>query len=394
MICDSLPSPTCQVSFSDSIVGLTAHFNSQINPIPSPQASFFWDFGDGNIDTLANNPIHTYLQPGNYQVCLNYSDTINACQALFCKTITIPSTCSITIDHISNGPDHFFTSEVLPLPNFPGTYSWDFGDGNFSSDEDPFYQYASGGNYQVCLTYSDSSGCSGVVCDSVSVNYNPGGLRISGNITLAGLPLQNSSLILLQETLNPTGSGFIEIDTVPSFNGDFNFYNLNSNNYLIHAIPDLDLVNPGPWLPTYWPTGLFWDDGASIVLNQTVNGVQLNVMEESNFPIGPGKISGTIKDENGFGMPDLIVGLQDSVAIPFNYLRSTQGGAFAFNDLPFGLYWLGIDLPGYPTVKKAIRIDSNHLTDSSNFSIINGWLISHSRPVPEELQVKVYPKSL
>ena len=292
---------------------------------------------------------------------------------------------------MANGPDFNFFSEVIPIPNSPGTYNWSFGDGNFSIAENPFHQYSIGGNFQVCLTYSDSSGCSGIICESVSVNYNPSGLRIVGNIKLNGLPLQNSSLILLQESLSPTGPGFIEIDTIPSLNGDFTFYNLNSNNYLIQAIPDLNPINPGLWLPTYWPTGLFWDDGASIILNQSVNGVQLNVLEEIGLPIGAGKISGTIKDENGVQIPDLVVGLQDSIGNPLTYLRSTQAGSFAFNDLPFGLFWLGIDLPGYPTVKKAIRIESGNLTDSSNFSIINGWLISHNSSLFSVTQIKLFP---
>ncbi|MEX2512544.1 MAG: PKD domain-containing protein [Cyclobacteriaceae bacterium] len=39
------------------------------------------------------------------------------------------------------------------------THEWDFGDGNFSHESDPFHTYGAEGNYQVKLTVSDIFGC-------------------------------------------------------------------------------------------------------------------------------------------------------------------------------------------------------------------------------------------
>ncbi|QNL20724.1 PKD domain-containing protein [Hyphobacterium sp. CCMP332] len=50
----------------------------------------------------------------------------------------------------------------------PTSWSWDFGDGNTSTSQNPSHTYASGGTYTVCLTASNASG-SDTTCESVMV---------------------------------------------------------------------------------------------------------------------------------------------------------------------------------------------------------------------------------
>lgn len=50
------------------------------------------------------------------------------------------------------------------------TYSWDFGDGGSSTDENPEYTYAAEGTYSVSLTVSDDSGNSASVTKDVEVS--------------------------------------------------------------------------------------------------------------------------------------------------------------------------------------------------------------------------------
>ncbi len=52
------------------------------------------------------------------------------------------------------------------------SYSWNFGDGNTSSDKDPVYTYASGGDYTVTLTASNAAGKSAQKSESLTIT-NP-----------------------------------------------------------------------------------------------------------------------------------------------------------------------------------------------------------------------------
>ena len=60
-------------------------------------------------------------------------------------------------------------------------YSWDFVDGNTSTQQAPTHTYAQLGNYNICLTITSIGGgmtCTSVYCDSVAVDTNM--LRSSG----------------------------------------------------------------------------------------------------------------------------------------------------------------------------------------------------------------------
>jgi len=71
-------------------------------------------------------------------------------------------------------------SGVVPVPNSlivtntsTGnglTYSWDLGDGSTATGFTVSHTYATSGPFNLCLTVSDSTGCSDVFCDSIGVN--------------------------------------------------------------------------------------------------------------------------------------------------------------------------------------------------------------------------------
>lgn len=47
------------------------------------------------------------------------------------------------------------------------SHSWDFGDGNTSTNANPTHTYASGGSYAVCLTVTNDAGCAHTTCETV-----------------------------------------------------------------------------------------------------------------------------------------------------------------------------------------------------------------------------------
>lgn len=48
--------------------------------------------------------------------------------------------------------------------------SWDFDDTNTSMDENPVHTFASAGNYNVCLTVENASGCTDEYCENITVD--------------------------------------------------------------------------------------------------------------------------------------------------------------------------------------------------------------------------------
>lgn len=72
-----------------------------------------------------------------------------------------------------------FSSNATPLSlsvNFQNTstgatsYSWNFGDGNTSSQQNPTHVYAASGTYNVCLTATSADGCTNEQCSNITVN--------------------------------------------------------------------------------------------------------------------------------------------------------------------------------------------------------------------------------
>ena len=121
--------------------------------------SWNWDFGDGATSTQ-QNPSHQYTSSGTYTVALTVtgpggSDTNT-------KTDYITVFVQITAD-FTGSP----TSGDTPLTvNFTDqstgdvtAWSWDFGDGATSSQQNPSHEYTAAGTYTVTLTASNS-------CDS------------------------------------------------------------------------------------------------------------------------------------------------------------------------------------------------------------------------------------
>ncbi|MEZ4789882.1 MAG: PKD domain-containing protein [Flavobacteriales bacterium] len=73
-------------------------------------------------------------------------------------------------------------------------FVWDFGDGSTSTEAFPTHIYADSGPYELCLTITDSDGCTDTYCDSVSVDEDglySGLIGDTGNRTALTLNVVN-----------------------------------------------------------------------------------------------------------------------------------------------------------------------------------------------------------
>jgi len=138
--------PPLRVDFTDTSTG-------------SP-TSWSWDFGDGNTSS-AQNPTHTYVSGGVYNVSLTVENAIS--------TDTLERTDYISVGTLpvadfsaspTNGTAPLDVSFTDLSTGNPTTWSWDFGDGNSSTVENPVHTYVSAGTYDVTLTVTNSAGMS------------------------------------------------------------------------------------------------------------------------------------------------------------------------------------------------------------------------------------------
>ena len=117
-----------------------------------------WNFGDGSSSTV-QNPNHTYTTPGVYAVTLTASNTYGS------DTNTKPAYINAGI-----APKAAFSSDAttFAIPHLveftdqstgnPTSWSWNFGDGTISTNENPYHNYQTAGYYTVSLTVSNAFG--------------------------------------------------------------------------------------------------------------------------------------------------------------------------------------------------------------------------------------------
>ena len=133
--------------------------------------SYIWDFGDGNTST-DKNPVHAYASDGVFTITL--TATGEGGEDISSKSVTIAypnAVAQFTMDKPAAEPGdtiHFTNTSENSI-----SYSWDFGDGQNSSDENPTHIYTSFDKYTVTLTAtgqgtgnSDTKTASVIVYDS------------------------------------------------------------------------------------------------------------------------------------------------------------------------------------------------------------------------------------
>lgn len=119
-----------------------------------PVFSYQWTTTDGNIVSGANTLMPEVNAPGTYQ--LRISNQRNGCE----------SVGSVTVNQKDNTPvsEFSFVADVLTVrfkdesQGEPKTWLWDFGDGNFSTEQSPTHSYAQPAMYQVCLVITNECG--------------------------------------------------------------------------------------------------------------------------------------------------------------------------------------------------------------------------------------------
>ncbi|TND09398.1 MAG: PDK repeat-containing protein [Bacteroidetes bacterium] len=132
--------------------------------------NWLWDFGDGNF-SYAQNPVHTYNDPGSFYVSLTVtttygcvlSDSLNYPVVVYPKPVAqfdpVPNTVSILQPEIS----------FIDLSQGASYWQWDFDDAEGSILQNPSHVYGDTGHFDVTQVVINSYGCSDTVTHPVTV---------------------------------------------------------------------------------------------------------------------------------------------------------------------------------------------------------------------------------
>lgn len=214
--------------------------NTSIN-----STSCLWDFGDG-FTSILQNPVHTYLSPGNYTIKLVTYDSYG-CQNLKIMANYIHVISNPVTDFNVNTTTACDLNQVLNfISNTPSVnaWFWDFGDGSTSVLQNPNHAYNTAGTYTVSLKTTNNNGCSNslIINDFISV-FAPLLPVFTSNTGSGCLPVEASFTNHSPNTINwlwNFGDGTTSTDENPSHtypsSGNYNIsLTITNENYCTYT---------------------------------------------------------------------------------------------------------------------------------------------------------------
>jgi len=179
---DSIPQGDCENWFTyETWNNIDYTFIGESMP---PAITYFWDFGDGNTGT-GQMATHSYnLNDLVYVTLTTYvydPATGDSCVATSTQEIWVGNNggdCMADFEYtIDSTPGGAYVALFTDLSiGNPAFYMWDFGDGEFSEEQNPEHIYYEQGIYLVCLTiFSDSmNNCYDTYCEEIVIGSGGG----------------------------------------------------------------------------------------------------------------------------------------------------------------------------------------------------------------------------
>ena len=166
-------------SYTYTTNALTLYVNassSQAQPGDTIEGySWDWD-GDGHYDDYGITANHTYDAAGTYDVTLKVSDD-DGYWDTETKSIQITNNIPPVADFSYSIDDKTVSFHDLSSDSDGSiaNWTWNFGDGNTSYEQNPTHQYADYGNYTVTLTVKDNAGATDSISKYVNITATQGG---------------------------------------------------------------------------------------------------------------------------------------------------------------------------------------------------------------------------
>ena len=146
------PSAAFTADVQDGCVPLVVNFMDNSAGVPT---NWSWSFPGGTPSSSTDqNPTVVYNSMGTFDVTLSVTNNFGSDQITQTGFINVNDVPVPSFIHSTNLFDAFFTNT-----SFNGdSYFWDFGDGNFITDENPTHTYGADGLYPVTLEVTNVCG--------------------------------------------------------------------------------------------------------------------------------------------------------------------------------------------------------------------------------------------
>lgn len=183
--------------FSFSINGQNVAFTNASSDQDGVITASEWSFGDGQT-TSSTHPSHMYSAVGDYSVTLTVTDD-NGQTSSKTRTVNVTNwspTAAFT-ESVNGRTITFMNTSYDQAGGSISSSSWNFGDGDTSTDEDPVHTFPTPGNYTVSLQVTDNEGATASV--SKQVTAEPDNIGPTAAFTV-------SNIGSLQISVNASGS--------------------------------------------------------------------------------------------------------------------------------------------------------------------------------------------
>ncbi len=187
---------------NDTVVGCAPLTVSFVNAT-SGADSYLWEFGNGAPSSAEENPETPiiYTDTGLYEVRMiaedegcNLSDTLNLVVEVL-EPDVISADMEVQLPAVCTDLDFSFLNQSSTPAGIDYTYTWDFGDGNQTNQENPSNSYILPGAYDVFLAITGPAPC--YTTDTVRQSINVGGTDVVADFSIPSIVCAPFELDLL-----------------------------------------------------------------------------------------------------------------------------------------------------------------------------------------------------
>ena len=162
------PLPVPSFTVDTVCAGSAIHFTNTSTPAGT---GWSWIFSNGSTSNQ-QNPSVVLGAPGSYTATLIVTDSAG-CSDTLSQNVTVNpqpvAAFNVTGNNCQGAPITFNNTST----GNPTGYSWNFGDGNTSTLQNPTHTYSNNGTYTATLIVTNAFGCSDTIQQSVQVNGPP-----------------------------------------------------------------------------------------------------------------------------------------------------------------------------------------------------------------------------